>query len=192
MTTHGKSKTPEYFIYRSMLDRCYRKTCTGYKDYGGRGIKVCKRWRHSFENFYADMGKRPSSKYSIERNNGNAGYKPSNCRWATRKEQNSNQRRNIRLTYNGETKILSDWARTIGIDPKALQVRIVGRHWSIKRALTEPLRKLDGKVTYHGRTQSVTDWARELSLPVNALWLRIFQYKWHIEKAFNTPLRSWR
>lgn len=189
--THGQSRTPEYFVYRSMLDRCYRKTTTGYHDYGGRGICVCKRWRKSFVNFIKDMGKRPSPKYSIERKNSNGDYKPSNCRWATRKEQNSNQRRNIRLTYNGETKILSDWARTIGINPKTLQVRIVSLHWPVERALTEPLRKSHNKVTYRGEAKTMADWARKFSLPANALYLRIFKSKWPLEKAFNTPLRSW-
>lgn len=90
--THGMSRTAEYKAWRDMLARCARPTNKSFKNYGGRGIKVCQRWRDRFENFLADMGRKPSPELSIDRINNDGNYKPGNCRWATLKEQNNNQR----------------------------------------------------------------------------------------------------
>jgi hypothetical protein len=94
-TTHGKWGTSEYQSWHAMLQRCGNSKHKNYKYYGGRGIKVCERWL-KFENFFADMGKKPTPKHSIERNETNDGYNPENCRWATTVEQNNNTRRNIK------------------------------------------------------------------------------------------------
>jgi len=95
---HGQSKragrTPEYGVWRSMLHRCSNPTDLEYARYGGRGIKVCERWR-SFANFFADMGARPSPRHSIDREDNDGDYEASNCRWATAKEQAANRRRRV-------------------------------------------------------------------------------------------------
>jgi len=92
LTIHGKNKSPEYRTWQAMKTRCESKNSTQYLDYGGRGIKVCERWRNSFNDFYEDMGDKPSKEYSIERKNNDGNYEPSNCVWATRSEQRRNQR----------------------------------------------------------------------------------------------------
>lgn len=91
-TKHGKAKSPEHNAWRHMRSRCYNPNGRNYKNWGGRGITVCERWLESFENFYADMGDRPTPKHSLDRINVNGNYEPSNCRWATTKEQRINQR----------------------------------------------------------------------------------------------------
>jgi len=92
--THGMGRTPEYWAWLHMRYRCCNPDCEAYEDYGARGIKVCARWLESFENFFADMGLKPSGDLSLDRIDNDGGYEPANCRWATAVEQNNNTRRN--------------------------------------------------------------------------------------------------
>lgn len=92
-TRHGHHGTPTYEVWKGMRQRCSNPNQPAYPDYGGRGIAVCDRWQ-SFDNFLADMGKRPVG-MSIERQNNNGNYEPGNCVWASRTVQNRNSRHNV-------------------------------------------------------------------------------------------------
>ena len=133
ITKHNKCHTKIYNTWSSMKDRCLNKNNERFKDYGGRDIKICKKWLN-FKNFYKDMGDRPIGK-TIERINNNGNYCKQNCQWATNEEQLNNTRRNILLTFNGKIKTLSQWARynNIAIGTLASRIR---RKWDIGRALT--------------------------------------------------------
>lgn len=89
---HGMYRTPEYESWRHLKQRCYNTKHKHYSYYGGRGIQVCERWRTSFTAFYNDMGKKPTPEHTVDRINPDGHYEPSNCRWATRREQRLNQR----------------------------------------------------------------------------------------------------
>jgi hypothetical protein len=109
-----------WLIIHHMKGRCYNKNDQRYKTYGARGIKVCKRWLHSFENFLSDMGRRPSPDHSLDRKNNNRDYKPSNCRWSTDEAQSRNKTNNRWLRCNGKKMVLADWARYFGINHTTL------------------------------------------------------------------------
>lgn len=110
-TTHGASKTVEFVAWNSMKQRCYYLKAPMYENYGGRGIKVCDRWLNSFENFFEDMGKRPSPKHSLDRKEVNGNYEQSNCRWATPIEQANNRRSNVIVKFNNELMTIAECAR---------------------------------------------------------------------------------
>lgn len=92
-TKHGMYKSPEYNSWDAMIQRCRNPLGKKYHHYGGRGITVCERWLNSFDDFYADMGPKPTPKHSIDRIDNDGNYEPGNCRWATQSEQNFNTRR---------------------------------------------------------------------------------------------------
>lgn len=124
-----------------MIQRCTNPNDKRYKNYGGRGITVCKRWRNSFEKFLEDMGEPPTKEHSIDRINNNGNYCKSNCRWVTRKEQNRNKRNNRLITYKGKTQCLIEWAEEYNINYDTLWCRIYKYGWPIEKALTTPVKK---------------------------------------------------
>lgn len=110
VTKHGHYGTPEYTIWAGMIQRCTNIEGVSERNYVGRGIEVCDRWLNSFENFLADMGLRPGVEYSLDRTDNDGNYEPSNCRWATRKEQLNNRRNTIFVGYNNELLSLKQYA----------------------------------------------------------------------------------
>jgi len=124
--THGMSNTPEHNIWMGINSRCYCKTNSRYADWGGRGITVCDSWRHSFENFYSDMGPRPTKHHTIERINNDGPYCKKNCKWANRKEQANNRRiakTTLKITLNGKTQSANAWSIELGISRRTITNR---------------------------------------------------------------------
>lgn len=132
--THGLTKSRIYSIWRGMKSRCDRPKHRNYNHYGGRGIKVCKRW-YKFENFLEDMGHPPGEKYTLDRIDNDKGYSKKNCRWATQEEQHNNKRTNKFLTFNGETRTIVQWARYLGI-PKGRIVNRIRYGYSLENVLS--------------------------------------------------------
>lgn len=125
-----------YGVWGSMLARCNNPKDKSYSRYGGRGIKVCKRW-YMFENFLADMGERQAG-MSIERIDNSKGYSPDNCKWIPLNEQSKNRRNTHFLTFKGTTRNLTDWAKETGINRETLLSR-VKRGLSPEQALTKAI-----------------------------------------------------
>lgn len=143
---HGHAKVgkviPEFNIWWAMISRCNNIKNKAFKNYGGKGVKVCDRWANSFENFYADMGNRPTNKHTLDRfPNKYGNYEPANCRWATMKEQQNNRTNNLLIEYNGDKKTLSEWSEILKFNYATIYNRIkVG--WSIERAFETPILKI--------------------------------------------------
>ena len=138
-----RRKNSEGPILRAMLFRCYNPKSEAYADYGGRGITVCDRWRgaNGLKHFIEDMGRRPSSAHSVDRVDNDGNYEPSNCRWATAKEQCRNRRNNNLFTYNGRTECIAVWAEITGLPYGIIDYRIRTLRWSVDRALSTPILK---------------------------------------------------
>lgn len=137
--THGKTKTPEYYSWKSAMARCSNPNLTEYPDYGGRGIKVCERWR-IFENFLADMGERPSRHHTLDRHpDKNGDYEPGNCRWATKAEQSRNQRSNKIVDYRGRQMSVAEACDLAGVRESMVGQRL-RKGWTFERAISTPRR----------------------------------------------------
>lgn len=139
---HGMAKTRIWNIYQNMVRRCNNENDPAYKNYGGRGISVCDKWTGedgmkrffdwSFENGYKDD-------LEIDRINVDGNYEPSNCRWATSKQQNRNRRDNIQIKYKGKTQTLPDWCDELGLEYNMVYLRY-RRGWDVERMFTQPKR----------------------------------------------------
>lgn len=145
-TTHGLKLHPLRRIWERMKERCYYTKHVYYHRYGGRGIRICERWL-SLENFVADNESRWRKGLSIERVNNDGDYSPENCVWIPMRQQGRNKGNSVRLTLNGETKLLMDWAKERNVSVNALYLRKLAG-WSDEEALTIPPK--------HRRRQSTT------------------------------------
>jgi hypothetical protein len=122
--------TPEGATLYKMIKRCTDPKDPSFKDYGGRGVKVCADWmfgrdgKSKYQTFIKDMGHRPTPQHTIDRIDNDGNYEPANCQWSTRLEQAKNKRNNVRLTCDGQTLILADWARLSGIPAWTIQRRL--------------------------------------------------------------------
>ncbi len=133
--THGLCRIPEYAIWNQARLRCEDPNNKAYKYYGGRGIRMFPPWVKSFPLFYAEVGPRPSSKHTLDREKNDKGYEPGNCRWVTRDIQMRNTRSNI---FIGKETV-KDWAERNGVRPGLIYLRL-RRGWTIERAIGKLLR----------------------------------------------------
>jgi hypothetical protein len=149
--THGQSSTkagvsPEYKVWAGILNRCNNTKATSYPNYGQRGITVCNRWQagdgrsSGFECFISDMGRRPSPRYTIEREDNDGNYEPGNCSWALREKQVRNRRISLRVVWQGKEMHLLEACELEGQRPGMVRYRLQSG-WTLDRALTEPVKK---------------------------------------------------
>ena len=172
-------------IYQAMKTRCYNPKAQNFKDYGARGITICDEWLKKPNSFYEwALSNGYNDDLSIDRIDNNKGYSPENCRWATRKQQNNNQRRNHLIKYKGETKPLSQWCEELGLDYHKIKYRINALRWSVDKAFETKGNHSLRLITYKGRTQSLADWCRELNLKYYTVISRLNDSHWPVEKAF--------
>lgn len=162
ISLHGLSKTPEYSAWKGMKHRCYFPADESFCHYGGRGIVVCDRWRNSFENFLEDVGHRPSLDLTIGRINNDGNYSCgkcpecircgwlTNCRWETDEQQHNNTRVNVKVSLNGETKTIAQWARSAGIRRTTLRYRLA-QGYSLEAALSSSALEPNRTRDVHGR-----------------------------------------
>lgn len=132
---HNASSTKEYITWSNIKARCTNHNSNGYKNYGKRGITVCKKWINSFENFYKDMGNCPEG-FSIERVENNKGYFKENCIWASSKTQAMNRRSNFIVKYKEIEKPLKQWCEDLELDYAKVFARIRKLNWTIEKALS--------------------------------------------------------
>jgi hypothetical protein len=132
---HGETKSQEHNIWCKIRSRCLNKKHKQYSDYGGRGVGISSDWME-FSSFLRDMGKRPSKNHSVERMDNDKGYSKDNCKWATPHEQTRNMRRNILVEYNGEKRILKDWAIFLNMPYRLIWKRLRVLNWTVEQSLT--------------------------------------------------------
>lgn len=146
---HGGAKngheTGEYKVWAGIKRRCFNANDSSFENYGGRGITMNPTWRISFAAFLRDVGERPSSRHSLDRINPNGNYEPGNVRWATPKEQQNNRRNNRRVTVNGETMTIAQWADKTGITSRIIHFRIWRLGWTPEDAVTTPRKRTINK-----------------------------------------------
>lgn len=144
---HGMSRTRFYNIWLGIIKRCENKNCIAYKDYGGRGIKVCEEWKDfsifkndMYEKYVKHASEHGEKNTSIERVNNESGYNKSNCVWSTRKEQNNNNRRVKKYHLNGEFLSLAEICDKLDLEYNTIYFRI-RRGWDFEKAIETPKMK---------------------------------------------------
>lgn len=182
---HNMTDTRLYTIWVSMRDRCNNPNKKAYKDYGGRGIKVCNEWQNDFISFYTwaiNNGYNENAKSrecTIERINVDGNYEPQNCTFKNSKEQANNRRNNIIIEYNNETHTLMEWCEILGLNYKRTLRRyhiMINGSKNIKNIddlfNKTSLKRNNVKLTYNNKTLTVSEWSKLLSIPRNTIWDR--------------------
>jgi len=144
-TTHGQSNTALYHLWSNIKDRCLNKNNSMWKDYGGRGIKICNIWANDFiawKEYIEALPNYGEQNRSIDRIDNDKGYEPGNLRWATKIEQANNKRGNTTVTFKSETHTISEWSKLTGISASAIGNGL-RKGWAIEVALTTPIKKIN-------------------------------------------------
>lgn len=175
----------EYRIWKGIKTRITNPNATDYNNYGAQGITMCEEWLNSFENFYKDMGPCPKN-YSIDRIDGNKGYEPSNCRWASAKTQAENRRDfNDVIIYNNEIHVLKEWSRILNINYSTLRSRIYTYGLTFEEAIQEdPFHKL---IELNGEKKSLSDWCKQYNKELSLVENRLKKHKWTLKEALEVP-----
>lgn len=164
----------EYLAWGSMHTRCRNPKCAMYPNYGGRGIRVCERWRH-FKYFLEDMGVKPTLKHSLDRIDVNGNYEPENCRWATSKEQALNRTTSHIIEINGIRKTLTEWCHDYGVGYTTVLHRIKCG-WDEERAVASPVatpcRMGPLFITWQGLTLTAAEWSRKTGIQATTIRAR--------------------
>lgn len=200
-TTHGMTDSPEFSIWSSMIKRCRYPSTTRWDRYGGRGISVCDRWRNSFQNFYEDMGPRPSKDHSVERRENDGNYEPNNCYWATRVEQQNNRSVTVKIPHpdTGELmtiraiyqQYLKERTKTEPVPEIPLHVfqQRIDRGWTIEEAAETSL-VLPTFHDYKGEKRSIADIARMNDIEPYNLRHHVRENGYSVEEALELLLHG--
>jgi len=185
---HWKDRKQLFHAWRNMKARCANENLPLFKNHGGRGISFCTKW-DSFEPFLSwALTNGFKRGLSLDRKNNDGNYTPENCRWATRKEQNTNQRSNHHVSFKGKTQSILQWAKEYDLKYGTLYHRLFNLRWPIEQALTTPLAaKTPSSITFNGKTQSIPQWAEEYDLKYVTLFSRL-RKGWPIEQALKTKV----
>ncbi len=189
--TAGKKQSRLYQVWAQMKLRCHNEKHPKYKNYGARGIHMCKAWRESFATFQADLmkeiGERPSKKHTLDRINNDKDYSPGNVRWSIPTQQNRNKRTNHLVFFKGAMRSLAEVSEMTGVDHRRLQHRVVDQGMSIDDAVNLPFEHGLEFYTYKGETHKLTGWSSILKIPYWVLYDRRHKLGWSVEKTFETP-----
>lgn len=169
-TTHGMHKHPAYSSYRAMISRCKHASNPSWKDYGGRGITVCEAWS-TFEGFWRDMGPTWFLSGTIDREDNDGNYEPSNCRWLTAKGQANNRRDNLAVNIGGEVMTLTQVAERFGVKRNTLEAR--RRYGFSEDELLVPVKNHRTKINTPDGPMLIPAAAKKAGLPVRTVRARI-------------------
>ncbi len=190
---NGEYGSLEYKAWSQAKNRCYNSNAPQYKDYGGRGIKMCDRWLNNPELFFVDMKANPTNnsvRYTLERIDVNGDYSPENCKWADYTEQANNKRTNCIIEFNNQSHTLMEWSRITGLKRETIKDRL-NYGWSIEDALTktagQPTGKEGRKLQLNDEIHTIKEWCSITSLTKNQINSRL-RLGWSVEQTLTTKL----
>ena len=173
-------------IYNGMRLRCYNENSINYKYYGGKGVTICDEWLLSFENFFDwAINNGYNENLTIDRIDSEKEYSPDNCKWSTKKEQAYNRSISVKLTLNGRTMYMTEWAEELGIDKKTLSWRY-RNGWSDEEILSN---KKDIILTYNGESKNLLEWSKKTGIKKSTLWDR-YNRGWEVKDILTKNSRD--